>query len=139
MRQISLFLLATFFLIAFSIVGNSQRTETSVTFKDLIGIWKSDVPGDDHSLVVKFNGDGSYRMAWKIDRLDTRPIDKGQVRLDGKQITFFSSDSLTCKNEIGKYTINRIENGNFQLTMQEDPCVARRSVFAPEWNRIKPQ
>ena len=136
MLQKSVILIVTFFLMAFLVIGNSQSGETSVTLKDLIGIWKPDVSGGDHTLIIKFNDDGSFRMAWKVDRLDTRPIDKGQVRLEGKQVTFFSSESLTCKNEIGKYTIGMIEKGTFRLTMQEDPCVSRSSVFVSEWDLI---
>ena len=132
----SLFLLVTFFLITLLTIGNSQSNETHITVKDLIGIWKPNAPGDDHSLVIKFAGDGSFQMAWKVDRLDSRPIDRGHFSLEEKQVTFFSSDSLTCKDEIGKYSIAMIERGRFQLTMIEDPCVSRRSVFVPEWNQI---
>ncbi len=130
-------LFVIFIVITFLVIGNGHSEEMNVTLKDFVGTWKPDVSGGNHSPVIKFNGDGSFRMAWKVEKLDSRPIDKGQVRLKGKQVAFFSSDSLTCKNEVGKYTIGMIDKDSFQLNMQEDPCVSRSSVFVSGWNSIR--
>ena len=85
----------------------------AVELKDLIGIWKPDLPQEGYSMVLKFSGDGNYRMAWSVEKLDTRPVDRAQVRFEGQQVTFVSSESPTCKNYIGKYNIKMTEKVTF--------------------------
>jgi len=133
----SLILFMTIFLMTFLAIGNSQCEDTAVKSKDLIGIWKQDVPMAIY-MVLKFSGDGTYRIAWDVDKLDTRPVDRGQIKFEGKQVTFVSSESPTCKTYIGNYTIKMTEKGNFQLTVQEDQCNLRRRIFVSEWTRVKP-
>ena len=125
-------------VMTFLAVENGQCEDTGVQLKDLIGIWKPDLPGDDVSKVIKFNEDGTYIIAYDIDKLATRPLDRGKIRLEGEQITFIPSESPSCKTTMGKYTIKMTEKGNFQFTLQEDSCDRRRCLFGPELIRIKP-
>ena len=136
MYRESTILFVTFFLITFLFAVNSQSEETSVRLKDFVGVWKPVASGKDHSLVIRFDGDGSFRMAWKVNELDTRPIDKGQIKLEGKQVTVYSTESLTCNNGTGRYTIAMMEKGRFRFGVKDDQCVARRSFFAPQWIQI---
>ncbi len=138
MRLKSLIFVMTIFVMTFLAVENGQCEETGVQLKDLIGIWKTDLPGDNVSEVIKFNDDGTYIIAYDVDKLSTRPLDRGQIKLEGEQITFMPSESPACKTTMGKYTIKMTEKGNFQFTLQEDPCDRRRCLFGRKLIRIKP-
>ena len=138
MRLKPLIFVMTIFVMTFLAVENGQCEETGVQLKDLIGIWKPDLPGDNVSEVIKFNDDGTYIIAYDVDKLATRPLDRGQIKLEGGQITFMPSESPACKTTMGKYTIKMTEKGNFQFTLQEDPCDRRRCLFGRKLIRIKP-
>ena len=138
MRLKPLIFVMTIFVMTFLAVENGQCEETGVQLKDLIGIWKPDLPGDNVSEVIKFNDDGTYIIAYDVDKLATRPLDRGQIKLEGVQITFMPSESPACKTTMGKYTIKMTEKGNFQFTLQEDPCDRRRCLFGRKLIRIKP-
>ena len=138
MRLKSLILVMTILVMTFLAVENGQCEETGVQLKDLIGIWKPDLPGDDVGEVIKFNDDGTYIIAYDVDKLATRPLDRGQIKLEGEQITFMPSESPACKTTMGKYTIKMTEKGKFQFTLQEDPCDRRRCLFGRNLIRIKP-
>jgi hypothetical protein len=122
----------------FSAVENGQCTDAGVQLKDLIGIWKPDTTDDMLTSVIKFYDDGTYRIAYDVEKIETRPIDKGQIRLDGEDITFIPSESPACKTNTGKYTIKKIEKSKFEFTVQEDPCDRRRCLFGRKLIRIKP-
>ena len=132
----TLILFMVIFLMTFLANGNVDCEDTGVKSEDLIGIWKQDIPVDI-VLVLRLSADGTFRMAWGVDRLDTRPVDKGEVKFEGNQVTFASSESPTCRNHIGNYNISMTEKGNFQLKVIEDPCNDRRRGFIPEWTRVK--
>jgi len=138
MRLKPLIFVMTIFVMTFLAVENGQCEETGVQLKDLIGIWKPDLPGDNVSEVIKFNDDGTYIIAYDVDKLATRPLDRGQIKLEGGQITFMPSESPACKTTMGKYTIKMTEKGSFQFTLQEDPCDRRRCLFGRKLIRIKP-
>jgi hypothetical protein len=122
----------------FFAVENGQCTDAGVQLKDLIGIWKPDTTDDMLTSVIKFYDDGTYRIAYDVEKIETRPIDKGQIRLDGEDITFIPSESPACKTNTGKYTIKKIEKSKFEFSVQEDPCDRRRCLFGRKLIRIKP-
>ena len=132
----NLILFMAIFFMTFLSIENGNCGDTGIKPKELIGIWKQDIPVDI-VLVLRLSADGTFRMAWGVDRLDTRPVDRGKVKFEGNQVTFASSESPTCKNHIGNYNISMTEKGNFQLTVEEDPCYDRRGFFVADWNRVK--
>ena len=69
----------------------------------------------------------------RLEKIETRPTDKGQIKLEGKDITFIPSESPMCKTNTGKYAIKKIEKGKFEFTFQEDQCDRRRCLF---WSNI---
>ncbi len=138
MRLKALILFMTIFVMTFLAVEKGHCEETGVKLKDLIGIWKPDLPGNNVSEVIKFNDDGTYIIAYDVDKLAKRPLDRGQIKLEGGQITFMPSESPACKTTMGKYIIIMTEKGNFQFTLQEDPCDRRRCLFGSKLIRIKP-
>ena len=138
MRLKSLILVMTILVMTFLTVENGQCEETGVQLKDLIGIWKPDTTNDMLISFIKFYDDGTYRIAYDVEKIETRPTDKGQIKLEGKDITFIPSESPMCKTNPGKYTIKKIEKGKFEFTVQEDPCDRRRCLFGSKLIRIKP-
>ena len=135
MRLKSLILFMTILSISYWAIGNSQSEDAGANLKNLIGMWKPD--SDHYNLVLKFNTDGTFGIAYSVEKLDTRPIDRGKFKIEGEQLTFVSSGSPTCKTHIGKYSIKMIKKGNFQLTVEQDPCNDRRGFFVADWNRVK--
>ena len=117
---------------------DGQCTETGIQLQDLIGIWKPDTDNDMYIRFIKFYDDGTYRIAYDVEKIETRPTDKGQIKLEGKDITFTPSESPMCKNNQGKYTIKKIEKDKFEFTVQEDPCDRRRCLFSRNLIRISP-
>ena len=138
MRLKSLILVMTILVNTFLAVENGQCEETGVQLKDLIGIWKPDTTNDMLISFIKFYDDGTYRIAYDVEKIETRPTDKGQIKLEGKDITFIPSESPMCKTYPGKYTIKKIEKSKFEFTVQEDPCDRRRCLFGSKLIRIKP-
>jgi len=125
-------------LMLFLAIENGQCTDSCVQLKDLIGIWKPDTTNDMLISFIKFYDDGTYRIAYDVEKIETRPTDKGRIKLEGKDITFIPSESPMCKTNPGKYTIKKIEKGKFEFTVQEDPCDRRRCLFGSKLIRIKP-
>ena len=129
MRLKSLILVMTILVMTFLAVENGQCEETGVQLKDLIGIWKPDTTNDMLISFIKFYDDGTYRIAYDVEKIETRPTDKGQIKLEGKDITFIPSESPMCKTNQGKYTIKKIEKGKFEFTVQKDQSERRRCLF----------
>ena len=125
-------------LMLFLAIENGQCTDSCVQLKDLIGIWKPDTTNDMFISFIKFYDDGTYRIAYDVEKIETRPTDKGQIKLEGKDITFIPSESPMCKTTPGKYTIKKIENGKLEFTVQEDPCDRSRCLFGRKLIQIKP-
>ncbi len=117
---------------------DGQCTETDIQLQDLIGIWKPDTDNDMYIRFIKFYNDGTYRIAYSVEKIETRPIDKGRIRLEGEDITFIPLESPACKTNTGKYTIKKIEKSKFEFTVQEDLCDRRRCLFGHRLIRIKP-
>jgi hypothetical protein len=138
MRIKSPILVLAITFITFFATENGPCQDNSIQLKDLIGIWKPDSSNDNLSSVIKFGENGTYRIAYNVERLDTRPIDKGQFKLEGEHITFIPSESPACKTNTGEYTIKMTEKGNFEFTRLEDPCDRRRCLFGRELIRINP-
>jgi hypothetical protein len=130
------------FLIAiaciFFSIKNGQCTDTDVELTDLVGIWKPDTSNDMLISYIRFYNDGNYRIAYDVEKIETRPTDKGKIKLKGKDITFIPSESPMCKNTQGKYHIKKIEKDKFEFTVQEDSCDRRRCLFGRKLIRIKP-
>ena len=61
-----------------------------VQLKDLIGIWKPDTTNDMLISFIKFYDDGTYRIAYDVEKIETRPTDKGQIKLEGERHHFHS-------------------------------------------------
>ena len=138
MRLKSLILVMAILFMLFFANENGQCTDSCVQLKDLIGVWKPDTTNDMFISFIKFYDDGTYRIAYDVEKIETRPTDKGQIKLEGKDITFIPSESPMCKTNPGKYTIKKIANGKFEFTVQEDPCDRRRCLFGSKLIRIKP-
>ncbi|MGD9017891.1 MAG: hypothetical protein PVH30_10935, partial [Desulfobacterales bacterium] len=88
------------FLIAiaciFFSIKNGQCTDTDVELTDLVGIWKPDTSNDMLISYIRFYNDGNYRIAYDVEKIETRPTDKGKIKLKGKDITFIPSESPMC-------------------------------------------
>ena len=114
-------------------------TEDSIPLNDLIGIWTQDTTPEDYTTsVIKFSKDGTYTIAYDVEKITTRPVDKGQIKLEGKDIIFIPSESPMCRTNPGRYAINKIEKEKFELTVQEDPCERRRAALNRKLIRINP-
>lgn len=124
-------------MIGVSTMANAQM-DTGVQLKDLVGIWKPNLFEDDVTNVIKFSGDGTYRIAWNIDMIDTRPVDRGQTKLEGDHVIFIPSESPACGKNAGNYTIKMTEKGNLKFTLQEDLCDRRCCLFGRELIRMVP-
>ena len=131
------FFMAIIFMF-FSAVENGQCTDTGVQLNDLIGIWRPDTNSDMFISYIKFYDDGTYRIAYSVEKIETRPIDKGQIKLEGKDITFIPSESPACETITGTYIIKKIEKGKFEFTVQKDLCDRRRCLFGRKLIQIKP-
>lgn len=131
-------LFMTIVFMFFLAVENGQCTDAGVQLKDLIGIWKPDTTNDMLTSVIKFYDDGTYRIAYDVEKIETRPIDKGQIKLEGEDINFIPLESPACKTNAGKYTIKKIEKSKFEFTVQEDLCDRRRCLFGRKLIRIEP-
>jgi hypothetical protein len=131
------FLMAIVFI--FFSIENGQCTDSGVELIDLIGIWKPDTSNDMLISYIRFYNDGNYRIAYDVEKIETRPTDKGKIKLKGEDITFIPSESPMCKTTQGNYMIKKIGKDKFEFTVQEDLCDRRRCLFGRQLIRVKPQ
>jgi hypothetical protein len=131
-------LFITIIFMFFLSAENGQSTDAGVQLKDLIGIWKPDTTNDMLISFIKFYNDGTYRIAYDVEKIETRPTDKGQIILEGENITFIPSESPMCKSDPGKYTIIKVEKDMFEFAVQDDTCERRRCLFGRKLIRIEP-
>ena len=93
----SLILSIIIFLTTLLVIGTSHCEDTAVNLKNSIGIWEPDLPEKGYSTVIEFSGNKSFRMAWSIEKLETRPVDRGSFKLEGKKLHLFRQKALPVK------------------------------------------
>ena len=128
----------TIIFLSFLAVESALCKDDNIQLNDLIGIWTQDMTGDYLRSVVKFSKDGTYIIAYDVEKIKTRPTEKGQIKIEGKDITFIPSESHMCKNTLGRYAINKVEKKKFKFIVQEDQCIPRRDTFSRKIIRINP-
>lgn len=117
----------------------AQSTDEIIQLNDLVGIWTQDTtPEDFTKSVIKFSKDGTYTIAYDVEKIETKPVDKGELKFEGKDIVLIPSESPMCTNYSGKYAIKKIEKDKLELTAQEDPCERRRAALNRALIRIYP-
>lgn len=75
-------------MIALMALGAACGGNGEITVDDLTGTWKAIEPGS----YVRFNADGTYRIALSIENLEDSLVKQGQYTLEGTLFTFISSD-----------------------------------------------
>jgi hypothetical protein len=112
--------------------------------EDLIGIWhqttKHPFVGD---IYQQYKEDGTYRAAaGAADRLESHPLVEGEFWFEGKQLLVKDTAGLpdwdVCvkSQQIGKYEVQVLANGNIKIAKIEDECTGRAVVLAAEYERV---
>jgi hypothetical protein len=137
MKQIFQILFVVIISLFFFKAETAQSSDEIIQLNDLVGIWTQDTsPEDFTKSVIKFREDGTYTIAYDIEKIETGPVDKGQIKFEGIDIVFIPSESPMCTNNSGKYAINKIEKDKLELTAQEDTCERRRAALNRKLIRI---
>ena len=104
--------LALVLLVATSACSSSES-------EDLYGVWIT--PGE--SLRMSFNEDDS----WDVARHEGFPVGWGTFTFDGELLTFSTDpDNVTCPGATGIYDAAFADDGDLELNVVEDECVALR-------------
>ena len=90
----------------------------SLTVDDLYGVWTH------IGIFLQFNEDGTYAIAHSFDGLTSQPIEFGDFRLDGPQMTnILNEESPKCAGTTIIYEYEMAEDGKrFESTPIEDTC-----------------
>jgi hypothetical protein len=112
------------YLIAGAMLVLATSACSSSDSEDLSGVWLT----PDNSNPLSFNEDDTWTFAEKEDPEYIRGF--GPFTFDGELLTLFTDpDSKRCSQQTGTYEAAITPEGNLELTVVEDPCVARKVEF----------
>lgn len=138
MKLISQITFVTIIFLSFLAVESALCKDDNIQLNDLIGIWTQDMTGDYLRSVVKFSKDGTYIIAYDVEKIETRPTEKGQIEIEEMNITLIPLESHMCETTHGRYAINIVEKSKLEFNVQEDQCIPRRDTFGRKLIRINP-
>jgi len=111
--------------------------EDNITMQRLSGIWWT-YDANDTPWAIQFNGDGTFRIAHTVLRLDKAPRDEGKFQVEGTSLILISNKDCegSCKGLKGNYKVEFTKYDKLLLKEQDDQCLERKEVFSAAWDRI---
>ncbi len=126
-------------LIVMSIIFIAAETcgEDKITMNKLSGVWWT-YDANEVPWAIKFNEDGSYRMAHTVLRLNKMPKDEGKFQLKGTSLTLISNKDCegSCKGLEGSYKVEFTKYDKLMLIEQADQCMERKEVCQRPWSKV---
>ena len=106
--------------------GEAAGPPLGIPREDLAGLW-----GDPQSgMLLQFNPDGTFGLAYSTDWLAAAPLDSGQYWLEGSLLTFISDlNGQWCVQQEGSYRVELTQLGRLRFELQEDPCQIRATTL----------
>jgi len=100
----------------------------------ILGKWKL-----TDSIFVRFDQDGTFRGAHRLDELDSGPYhihtcELKDGRLEIAQVRVVGVPS--CGSKVGRYEVRLLESRNLQLVLIQDPCAPRAADTAGVYSRL---
>lgn len=104
--------------------------------EEVIGTWQAGFG----RYRIRFDDDGTYRMARELDELDSKPYAIDSYHFEGTEMlskTIKVSGVPSCGKKIGRYEIRLLENGNIWVFAIEDLCEARALDISREYEPVR--
>ena len=101
---------------------------------EFLGTWVSG------NYYIRFDKDGTFRMAHALDRLDSRPYAISSYQFEGTKMVTTDikvSGVPSCGKKIGSYEIQLLKSGNIQIVAVQDQCAGRAGDITREYERVR--
>jgi len=104
--------------------------------EQVIGTWRA---GNDH---IRFDEDGTYRMAVGRDQLEHRPYDISGYRFEDAVMHVLNIATRGIRDpggggEEGRYEVRLLEGGSLQIVLIEDPSAGRAGNLAKVYELVE--
>jgi len=106
------------------------------SLEDLAGTWHKTTPSTYGGEIYRqFREDGSYRVAGSIAELESNPRVIGNYRFEDHLLTLEDVsgdppwDDCVASRQVGKYEVQRLENGYIRFVKVEDECEGRSMIL----------
>jgi hypothetical protein len=106
------------------------------TAEQVIGTWRA---GNDH---IRFDEDGTFRMAVGRDQLEHRPYDISDCRFEDAVMHVLNIATRGIRDpggggEEGRYEVRLLEGGSLQIVLIEDPSAGRAGNLAKVYELVE--
>lgn len=102
--------------------------------EEIVGTWRAS------RTYIRFDRDGTFRKAYALDELDSRPFAISGFRFEGTRM-FIEEISVSgvppCGDTIGIYEVLLLEGGRIQIVSTDDKCSHRRRTTAAEYESVR--
>lgn len=102
----------------------------------LIGLWKEPLPSP---AVMRFDSDGTSRVALAEEKLDTEPFGVANWKLEGSRLTFTQTAGVCStveEEKVGTYELT-IDSATVTFAKISDVCAGRNLIDGETWTRLK--
>jgi hypothetical protein len=98
--------------------------------EQIVGVWRSG------GYYLRFDGDGTFRQARGLERLDGAPYAICSYRFDGasmviKQVKVAGVPS--CREKVGTYELRLLDDGSLRIVAIADECAPRAGDVGGVW------
>lgn len=101
----------------------------------LIGTWKEPLPSP---AVMRFDADGTCRVAVSADKLDSDPFGVADWDLDDHRLTFTQTAGVCSaveEEKVGTYDIV-VDATTLTFSIESDVCAQRNVIAGETWTRL---
>jgi hypothetical protein len=121
--RVLLLMLISMLLVSCQAASPADEADTGGPL-DLVGIWRG------AGAYNQFKSDGTYNVDGSVEGLSSPSIEHGRYLFDGTELQLLTDeDAQTCAATTGRYEVEVVEEGEFQLNVIEDPCDFRKSLI----------
>jgi hypothetical protein len=117
-------------------LGPVQVVNLVTNAEALAGVWHRTTPDSLGGEVYrKYTADGTYRMGHSPEELETQPLVEGEFWFEGNQLVMRDVAALpsygSClqPEQVGRYAVERMVNGQIRFVEVEDECRDRARML----------
>ncbi len=120
-------------------VAKAQKLATSA--EEIVGTWLAGFVGTQGGYnYIRFDKDGTFRLATALDDLNSRPYSINSYQFNGTKMVIKAVSGLavsTCGQVTGTYEIQLLESGNIRLVAINDQCGMRVTNISGEYKPVR--
>jgi hypothetical protein len=117
-----------------STTTNAETFVLATSPDEILGTWQSG------NYYIRFDGDGTFRLAHALDRLTSQPVAIGSYLFQGTNMAIKEisvSGVPSAGDEIGNYEIKLMERGNIRIVLIRDQSRGRAGDLVREYVPVR--